>query len=241
MKKRMLIGGCSFSQYQGPPTDNYKPKWIPWTDLLMNEFEDRFNIINRAQSSYGQGMIVESIMKELIRYNFEVDYVIIQWSAVGRSYALNKKDFIDRVVQNGELQFTPHLEEYVTGKTLGEVTGKNPLTDTIDVTSSHFYTASLIKILMMKTVLENKNIPYKMFWGWQQITPEIELENRQILNLIYDENFWRFNNHGGMSDYIVSHLGKTTALVGNGDFHPSTTGQRFFYDNIVKNWKCLWE
>lgn len=241
MKKKLLIGGCSFSQYQGPTTETNKPKWKPWTDFLMDEFEEKFKIINRAQSSFGQGMIAQSIVEELIRYDFEVDYVIIQWSAVGRSYSLNKKDFIDRVVQHGELQFAPHMEEYVTGKPEGQVTGNNPLMDVINETSSHFYTASLIKILMTKALLENKKIPYIMFWGWQQITSEIEYENKKIIDSIYDENFWRFNNNGGMNEYIVSNLGKEIGLVGKGDFHPSTTGQKFFYDNIVKSWKFLWE
>lgn len=241
MKKTILIGGCSFSQYQGPPDENYKPKWKPWTDLLMEEFEEKFKIINRAQSSFGQGMIAQTIIEELIRYDFKVDYVVVQWSAVGRSYGMNKKDFIDRVVQNGELQFAPHLEEYVTGKSAGEVTGYNPLMDIINETSSHFYSASLIKMLMLKSLLEHKNIPYTMFWGWQQITPEIAYENKKLIDLIYDDNFWRFNEHGGMNEYIVSHLGKEIGLVGGGDFHPSTAGQKFFYDNIVKSWKFLWE
>lgn len=239
--KKILIGGCSFSQYQGSPTPSYKPKWKPWTDFLLDEFGEKFKIINRAQSSFGQGMIAQSIIEELIRYNFEVDYVIVQWSAVGRSYGLNKKDFIDRVVQNGELQFTPYMEEYVTDKSLGEVTGSNPLLNVINETASHFYTASLMKILMLKSLLEYKKLPYLMFWGWKQITPEIEYENKKLIELIYDERFWRFGEHGGMNEYIVSNLGKEVGLVGKGDFHPSTKGQELFYNDIVKQWKFLWE
>lgn len=191
MKKRLLIGGCSFSQHQ----EVNNSKWISWTNLLNEELKNKFEIINKAQSSFGQNRIVDSVMEELIKHNFEIDYVIVQWSAVYRDMAHN---MIDKS-----------------------------------------YESSFNKIFMMKTLLNSKSIPHKMFWGWQQLTPKIVKENSKIIDLIHDDNFWIFNQYGGMSEYIIDKLGKDVALIGNGDFHPSTVGQEFFYRNVVKSWKLF--
>lgn len=188
MKRKILIGGCSFSQYQNPINN---PAWISWTNFLMDDLEPEFRIINRAQSSFGQNRIFDSMLEELIRYSFEIDYVLVQWSAVTRD---------------------------------------------ISHTISDPYKSSLNRIFTLKTLLKSKNIPYKMFWGWQQITSDIEEHNKKILGLIYDEDFWTINNHGGMSEYIIEKVGREVGLVSKDDFHPSTTGQEYFYKNIVKSW-----
>jgi hypothetical protein len=228
--KKILIGGCSFSQYSGFPNENVKPIWTSWTDFFLRDYSSTFNITNRAQGSFGQSRIVETITDELIKNNFNIDYVIIQWSAIGRGYSINESSFFERMVIQSEVPFSPHIHEYISNNDKeGWVTN---LTNTI---SKSFYTTSLNQILLMKSLLELKGIRYKMFWGWEQLTPVIENETRSLLNLIYDDSFWRHGNHGGMSEWILSNMNDEEGFVGNGDFHPSTKGHEFFYNTIIKD------
>ena len=228
--KKVLIGGCSFSQYCGFPNENAKPIWTSWTDFFLRDYSNVFNITNRAQGSFGQSRIVESITDELIKNNFDIDYVIIQWSAVGRAYSTNEKDFFERMVKQWEVPFSPHIHEYIVNNDK-----EGWITNLTNQISTSFYKASLHQIFLMKSLLESKNIRYKMFWGWEQITPKIESETKELLKLIYDETFWRVNNHGGMSEWILSNMTEKEGIVGGGDFHPSTKGQEFFYNTIIKD------
>ncbi len=228
--KKVLIGGCSFSQYCGFPTKNTKPIWTSWTDFFLRDYGSIFNITNCAQSSFGQSRIVETITDELIQNNFNIDYVIIQWSAVGRAYSTTDKDFFEKMVTQSELSFSPHIQEYIINN---DKEGWS--TNLINQISTSFYKTSLHQIFLMKSLLESKNIRYKMFWGWEQITPQIESETKQLLNLIYDETFWKVKNHGGMSEWILSNMSEEEGFVGGGDFHPSTKGQEFFYNTIIKD------
>lgn len=216
--KTILIGGCSFSQTQNWPEEK-NPIWIPWTDLLVREYGNTYNIVNLAKSSFGQSKIVESILGELIERNFNVDYVLIQWSAVGRAYATNQKDL--------DLDFITNQHEYIldTDK-LGWTT------DVLNQIDYSFYINSLNQIYLLKTLLKEKNIPFKMFWGWQQITDTVERVSR-LLDLIYDNDFWRWETHGGMREYIVSKLGEKDGRGGVG-LHPTTKGQAYFYNTIIK-------
>lgn len=216
--KTILIGGCSFSQTQNWPEEK-NPIWIPWTDLLVREYGNTYNIVNLAKSSFGQSKIVESILGELIERNFNVDYVLIQWSAVGRAYATNQKDL--------DLDFITNQHEYIldTDK-LGWTT------DVLNQIDYSFYINSLNQIYLLKTLLKEKNIPFKMFWGWQQITDTMERVSR-LLDLIYDNDFWRWETHGGMREYIVSKLGEKDGRGGVG-LHPTTKGQAYFYNTIIK-------
>jgi hypothetical protein len=225
--KKILIGGCSFSQYQHQ-SDSHS--WLAWTDFVKTEFENKYQIINRAKSSYGQSKIVESVLEELFNHNFEIDYVIIQWSAVSRAYAQTETNFLDKILKQDELEFIAYSNDYVrlSTKPNTEIT---TITNTI---SSNFYTASLNQIFLMKSLLNLKKIPYKMFWGWEQINDDLEFEFSSIINQIYDENFWRYGKHGGMSEIIMDNIGHIDGFNGN-DFHPSTKGQEFFYNTIIKD------
>jgi hypothetical protein len=225
--KKILIGGCSFSQYQHQ-SDSYP--WLAWTDFLKKEYENQYKIINRAKSSFGQSKIVESLLEELIKNNFEIDYVIIQWSAISRAYSANETQFLDKILNQDELEFIAHSNDYIRlpTKPNSEIT---TITNTI---SSNFYTASLNQIFLMKSLLNLKKIPYKMFWGWEQISDNLELEFSPIINQIYDENFWRYGKHGGMSEIILDNIGHIDGFKHN-DSHPSTKGQEFFYNTIIKD------
>jgi hypothetical protein len=230
--KTMLIGGCSFSQTQ----KSQNTGWIPWSDLVENEYGNEFKIINCAKSSFGQSKIVESVINELIANNFEIDYAIIQWSAIGRSYANNESNFISKLIQQNELLFSPYQHEYINRLSGEELPyyqnwGIPTITNTI---SSAMYKSSLTQIFLLKTLLNFKKIPYKMFWGWEQITSEIENENKKILDLIYDTNFWLYGQQGGMSEYIIDNIGFDIGIIPN-DFHPSNKGHEFFYNEVIKN------
>jgi hypothetical protein len=38
-----------------------------------------------------------------------------------------------------------------------------------------------------------------------------------------------------MSEWILSNMSEEEGFVGGGDFHPSTKGQEFFYNTIIKD------
>lgn len=227
--KNILIGGCSFSEHQ---YRNEHRRWTAWTDLLVHEYNPYtdYNITNVAHSSYGQSRIVESLTEKLVMNNFEYDFVIVQWSAVGRAYSTNERDFLNRLVKQNEVDFVVHVEEYISGYN-GLVDGT--VTSRFNQVSNEFYKHSLTQMFLLKSLLDFKNIKYKMFWGWQQLDDKIAEDNKFLVEKLYDENFIRFGNHGGMSEYLVESLGKDIAII-PGDFHPSTEGQTFFYNNIIK-------
>jgi hypothetical protein len=225
--KKLLIGGCSFSQHNG------EQGWTAWTDFLRDNHKDQIEVINRAQGSFGQSRIVESLLDEIINKTngrIEIDYCIIQWSAVGRAYSISEKEFFERLIVQYEVPFSPHRHEYMINNDK-----EGWVTDLTNEIEESFYRASLTQMILMKNVLENHNIPYTMFWGWEQITPRIQRKAEDLLNEIYTENFWRFGEHGGMLEWIVDKLGETESYAAKGDFHPSTKGHELFYNHIIKD------
>lgn len=227
--KKILIGGCSFSQSTGFPTETSNTKWTSWTNFLERDFSESYKIINKAQSSFGQSRIVETLLEELLKFDFDVDYVFIQWSAVGRAYSTNERDFFNRMIIQLEVPFSPHRHEYIINNDKeGWVTN---LTNQI---SDSFYTASLNQIFLLKSLLDSKQIPYTMFWGWEQLNDDIVSKNKNVVDKIYDETFWRWKDNGGMSEYIIDNIGKENGIIPN-DFHPTTKGHEFFYNTIIKD------
>ena len=91
----ILIGGCSFSQSQ--INDPGNAPWLPWSDLV--ETPNR----NVATSSYGQGMIVRSIIEQIELKSKTPSFVIVQWSAVQRGYTSNQTDVVEAIVKNREV------------------------------------------------------------------------------------------------------------------------------------------
>lgn len=213
--KKILTGGCSFSAISN--------RWNNWPNILAENFSNEILVINRAGSSFGQGKIVESIVEELIKQKFDIDYVIVQWSAIGRGYADTELAFTKRIIEDDEIYFAPYMHEYIRGKD----------TTVLNKISLHFYKSSLTQILLLKTLLNYHKIPYKMFWGWEQISNDMEEDLKDILDLIYDENFIRFQKHGGMSEIIRQNLGKKGFIPE--DPHPSNEGHYFFYNEVIKN------
>lgn len=223
--KKVLVGGCSFSQHNG------HQGWTAWTDFFKKEYQDQIELINVAQGSFGQALIIKTLMDELIDRDFEVDYVFVQWSAVGRAYSTNQRDFFDRIMRQGEEYFAPYEEEYVINTTGYE----GWVTDITNKIDEEYYVNSIDKIILFKYLLESKNIPYTMFWGWEQITPELYQKKKKWLDIMYDENFWRFNQNGGMLEWIVDKIGKENGYAAPDDFHPSTQGHELFYNEIIKD------
>ena len=219
--KKILIGGCSFSQTQ---KDNNNSKWISWSDFIDNEM---FFIKNMALSSYGQMKISETIINEIIKSDFSFDLVFIQWSAFGRGVSNSEKDFFKWVINTGQEFMLPYGNEYVN-------TGLSKLTTTNKLNSidSLFYTASLIQIELVKTFLEHHNINYLMFWGWEQITDNIYLRNKKLIDSIYKGNWWKFGEYGGILEYGADILGIDDAILKE-DFHPTTQSHEFFYKNVI--------
>ncbi len=223
--KKLIIGGCSFSCSQKDIKD---PIWTPWSDMLLSEYHHNIEIINTAQSSFSQTNIAEKILNQLIQNDFNADLVIIQWSAIGRSYATSINDFYKRVIKDDALEFLPYLNEYMLSSDK-----KDWVTNKINIIDNSFYLHSLSQMLMIKLILNSKKIPHIMFWGWEQITPKIKESNYKIFKSLYDEDFWRFNENGGMLEYCTSVLKNKNSVVEN-DFHPTTESHIKFYQNIIK-------
>jgi hypothetical protein len=226
--KKIVVGGCSFSQTQGSFVDIKnisKKEWIPWTDILKEHYKDDIVLINKAKSSYGQSRIVESVLEGLLENKFEVDYVIAQFSAIGRGYSSNIDEFFKKVYEDE----TFHI---LLGS--GENTSLNhkKITNRETKVENEWYKHSILQILMLKNILQNHNIPYKFFWGWEQIDEEIWFKNNDIFEEIYDDNFWLYGEHGGMSEYIIDSIGADEGIIPN-DFHPTSMGHFLFFENII--------
>lgn len=223
--KNILIGGCSFSE-------RGSQLWKAWTDILEEDFKEinGYNITNVAHSSYGQSRIAESLTETLIKNDFNYDFVFVQWSAISRAYATSEKHFLTRILNQNEVDFVAHMEEY-----MADDSGWNgeSVTSRLYQVSNEFYKHSLMQMFLLKSLLDYKNVKYVMFWGWQQIDEKIYKNNKFLLDKIYDEKFIRFGNHGGMLEYLIENLGEDTTKRSKEDFHPSTTAHRFFYDNII--------
>lgn len=211
--KKVLISGCSFTEKK-----HGLGEWIPWSDLLSDEL----NIRNVAKSSYGQGMISKSIVNEIEISEFKPDFVIVQWSSIQRGYSTNLKEFFSSVVKNKETDFLAYDYEY-----LNEEMKMNPQN-----IEDSFILSSFTHILLTKNYLESKNIPYLMFWGWNQLDKVNKKISDLFIDKIYDSNWWIYGEHGGMSELINDEV-KVGSFASDGK-HPSTKGHKLFYDKIIK-------
>lgn len=230
--KNILICGCSFTQSRINEREewlNSNLSWVPYSDILFNEFTGK--VKNIGQDSASNGWIYNTTLAELLKSEFEYDFVIIQWSAVMRAHFpdYNKLEGISDNWPVGNPSVAPHLFEYISRSDMLPGT----VTHTLNEVESYFYLHTLLYIYSLQKILELKNIPYFMFWGWEQITDEIYKEYNHIFDKIYNDKFWRFGKHGGMNEYIINLIGKEEGLVPE-DFHPSTKGHKVFYENIIK-------
>ena len=223
-RKLLLVGGCSFSESKGGHGG-----WIPWTDIATKEFKDSWDVRNTSQGSIGNPLISNKIMEFILNHKIKPDLVILQWSAIGRAYSVNEKQFTKRIIEdvaNGGIEFAPHMGEYISEN------GKEGwVTNVIDKISDSFYQNSLSSMIGLQSFLESQDIPYFTFWGWTQFDNELKQKFRPYLDLLYNKNWWKPNK--SMSEYITDRYGEN-GLMGNGDFHPNSGGQRYFYETIIK-------
>ena len=236
--KFITIAGCSFSERI--PKELHSSVWKPWTCFLEEDtmnFNPPFLLLTRAVSSSGNSKIVDSVLETTVgnplsKEDNEIKpkYVIVQWSAVGRGYANNETDFTKKIIDFEDYNLFNYEEEMVS-----EELEYGAVTDRLNHVSLRYYQYSLHKILLLKNYLENNNIPYLFFWGWQQLTNELiqEYNLSKLVDLIYDGNWWKFGEHGGMSEYVIDKLGENKAIIPN-DFHPTTEAHKYFYENIIK-------
>ena len=221
--KKLLIGGCSFSE----PKHGHGP-WHPWTDQFAKECSDEWEVSNTAQGSIGNALISQKIIDHILRYD-KPDLVIIQWSAIGRAYSHNETDFIGRLLKEKDaLQFAPHSGEYIS-----QDDRSGWVTDVINTISENFYQSSLVSMIGLQSFLNERQIPYIMFWGWCQFNDELKRKFEPYLRLLHNKRWW--NPTGSMSSFVQEKYGKK-AIMGGGDFHPNNLGQRYFYEKAVKPW-----
>ena len=220
--KKIIIGGCSFSQFM-----NENSPWKSWTNFLDEEYREFIGISNRAQSSYGQGAIVENVLYDIIIKNYDVDLVIVQWSAIGRGMGTNQKDFFKKVLDDhsGGYMLTNSIEYFGNGITEDEISDK------MNRISNSFVRHSLLQIKLLKDFLTLHNIPHLFYWGWEQLTDESTEEYRSLVDSIYSNSWWLPDGNTGMSEYVVKKSGNNALLPR--DFHPTTESHKYFYDTII--------
>jgi hypothetical protein len=226
--KKILIGGCSFSESylkrKGEVTDH---PWIPYTDLLENHYKD-FEVTNTARDSAGNSEISENIVEQVIKNDY--DFVIVQWSAMGRGSAKTEAEWIEKLINSKSLDRLHRESEYLnTGLDEGQTSNG----DWAGHVSSNHYRTSLLKIKMTQAVLENKNVPYVFFWGWRQLNDYLYQKNKKLVDSIYEANWWYPNDKlDGMKQYVCSILSEE-GLADDG-LHPSSKGHKLFFENIIK-------
>jgi hypothetical protein len=221
----IFINGCSFSETQV----DRGGKWKPWSDFLIDDYSEYYEIYNSAVSSNGQGKILDTTIEALeLHSDKPIKLAIIQFSAVARGYANNFDKFVEKITQNTNYQSLLHEEEY-------NLSDEDKVTDLLTHVDWLYYKSTLCKIICLKNYFENKKIPYLFFWGWQQITPDMESDStiKTLLEKAYDGNWWRFGEHGGMSEWGIERFGKDNAILPE-DFHPTTMVHEAFYNDIIK-------
>ena len=206
--KRILIGGCSFSEYN---KDREYP-WISWSRLLS---QNNLDITNLATSAYGQPKISETLTNEILLSDNQYDLVIVQWSGVTRGYKFGEIPSLSDVEQLTKNHNKEQANEIIEG--------------IASLYDYEYVKRSLIQIYLFQNFLDTKKIPYLSFWGWKQISND-SLNNNIISNLInkiYNDN-WVFDekNNG-----ITEECGTSQRLK---DFHPNSKCHSNFYFKKLK-------
>lgn len=229
--KKLLISGCSFTESRVNENEEWiksNKSWIPYSDMIINRYKE-LSVTNKGMDSSSNGMIHNSIIDELVRNDFNYDFVIVQWSAVMRAHTKTTNQLVDTIpIPTGTFNPITFIHEYIAKNKmeLGSVT------NVLNKIDNQFYDYTLILIYSLQTILEKNNIPYFMFWGWEQITDSVYEEHNKLIDLIYNDNFWRFNTHGGMNEYCISKIGEQRAILPN-DFHPKTESHEIFLNDIL--------
>lgn len=201
--RNIIIGGCSFSETQGLPHS----RWIPYGDIMESNLP-HIKIRNIAKSSNSNVSIMKQVIEYIETNNNTFDLAIIQLSAFGRAM-LKEEDAVETLVKTRQTHLLPEIENYI---------GKQYALD------------SILSIIALKNYLENKGIKYKMFWGWKQV---MDNTYDKLLESLYDENFWLYGEHGGMSEYLIDKIGNDALLECS---HPSSKGHKYFYENVISEW-----
>ena len=208
--KNILISGCSFSASQ---KNKKRFGWIPYSDLLSNDF----NVINLSKESRGNGYIVDSIVNYIENID-KPDYIIVQLSAFTR--------LIDNMEDRYNSGFVGGLYEHLYNKDYLDIESWNKFDNQI-------YLHNFVKIKMLIEYLKNTKIPHMIFFGWNQVSNNSEWETK-FENIIKDNtNFWRFNKLGGLLEFGIDAYGDN-AKVNKEDFHPTSEVHLDFYKKIIK-------
>lgn len=217
----ILIGGCSFSQSQIHDPGN--APWLPWSDLV--EAPNK----NVATSSYGQGMIVRSIIEKIELQKFNPNFVIVQWSAVQRGYTSNQTDVVEAIVKNREVLFSHYDTEYWSDNVKVGYASNG-----FDDLTHETYVTAFTHITLLQNYLERKGIRYLFFWGWEQINVKnpLSYKFKELYKTTKIGEWWIPRNHIGFKEWAQEEIGTDADL--ENDFHPSTAAHKIFYEKIIK-------
>jgi hypothetical protein len=223
MEKRIDIFGCSFS------CDPMGNPWIGWP-YYLNEYEPNIKNFNWAKSGIGNTELKDNIItyiEEMEGRNGSTDLLLIQWSAFSRCYGTS----FDEVIKHHGKQ----LEKYYL-KDWEHSDGKRPGEIHLDNLSYEITKNNLESILELQTYLQNKNIDYKMWFGWQQVYPE-QIEQfglTELLNKIKEDKNLILFKQNECYDYELEEYGllskshyaltlkKLFGLDKGNYFHPAT-------------------
>lgn len=221
--KKVLIGGCSFSA-------GGLNQYHIWSEQLKDS--KLVEVKNVARGSYGQGLITQTVVDELIQSDFDYDFVIVQFSAISRSVGGNLDEVLKKIHNNPN----EDVSEYYSN--INDIYNKdrnNFVSDKYSKLESSYYKSSLLKIAFLKDFLENRKIPHLFFWGWQQIDDKVYKEHKKIIDYVYDsDNWWSFEIFGGINEFNKFHLGEKEAVLSSDDFHPSKEGHKNFYRKVIR-------
>ena len=224
--KNVLIGGCSFSESKYSEMSQVGD-WVPYSDLIQKNHPNLY-LKNTARASASNTEISENIVNEIVNSNFNYDFVIVQWTAIGRNVGMGEKEWLSYCVENNLIDRLSNYDEYSDKKLPeGRTSSQN------DLVSYYHYKKSLIKIKLTQSFLEYHKIPYVFFWGWRQITDDVYKEHKKLVDTIYSANWWYPNHrYDGFLQYVINNIGEEDG-ISNDNLHPSSEGHLSFFNNIV--------
>tara|TARA_B100000424_G_scaffold118850_1_gene89742 strand:+ start:2427 stop:3290 length:864 start_codon:yes stop_codon:yes gene_type:complete len=282
---RIVTGGCSFTEtedcldYERFNLMERREEFQVNTDykswaLHLEDVIDGSIVHNEAMPGAGNGYISRAIIhrvSKLIDDGRKPDWVIVQWSGVQRKEMLLDFNEVHEDDKNRASHFIDRfLPIRVRGRTMASRLNRNKLwykhaydNDTI---LKHWYKyygnedfcllETLEHMLRLQWYLENQNIKFKFFFGWElfrhyERLPRLPLEINHIWKLLDWDKFWFHNNEyvqsnmGGITEWSMDRFDtdlerfvtdlrtKEGALM---DLHPSQLAHKTFAKEVVSEW-----
>lgn len=237
--KNIVIAGCSMSSdvtsLDPVQKDNSKSKnYLGWPYFLDNQ-NSNFTIINASRDAADNGTIYRNLKYIIKQNSSKTDWsdtiVFVQWTAVDRHsiFSESENDWLLSAQHNTHPDFIKYYKyEHIPEKALQ---------------------TTLDNISNTQKFLESKNIKYKMFFGWNVLDDDVDLEG----NNIDTSKFWFYSGehwntwkegdsnivkYGGINEWIRENVSQeiwSRESTGHmsGDKHPSNKAQMQFCQQVI--------